>query len=158
MRDEEITAIRRARRDSSLTTLAICGDPVTGRALTLLLQGSGYKVRFLLATALGEPQALKDVWLLVLTPTPELSTEYRNALLTSLKETLKKGAKMSVLELATPREESQEQEREEETWDESWYTVPWPCRTKVLQRWIEAARSRHYGTRGERIGSATNAL
>jgi hypothetical protein len=99
---------------------------------------------------------------LVLTPTPELSTEHRNALLTSLKETLKKRAKMSVLELATPREESQEQEREEETWDESWYTVPWPCRTTVLERWIEAAGSRHYEpllrARGERIASVTNAL
>jgi hypothetical protein len=113
-------------------TLGICGDPIVGQALTLLLRGSGYKVRFLLTQSFWEPQALKDVRLLVLTPTPQLSIERRNALVTSLKETSEAG-KLPVLELVTSLEA-----RREEAGNESWHMVPWPCRTGVLEWWIEA--------------------
>jgi hypothetical protein len=78
-------------------TLGICGDAVVGRTVTLLLRSSGYKVRYLLAQSIGEPQALKEVRLLVLAPTPQLSTERRNALVRSLKETSEAG-KLPVLE------------------------------------------------------------
>jgi hypothetical protein len=115
------------------STLGICGDPVVGRALTLLLRSSGYKVRYLLAQSFWEPQALKDVRLLVLTPTPQLTTERRNALVRSLKETSEAG-KLPVLELETPLEA-----RREEVGKESWHMVPWPCRTGDLEWWIEAA-------------------
>jgi hypothetical protein len=130
-------------------TLGICGESIVGRALTILLRGSGYKVRFLLAQSFGEPQqALKDVHLLVLAPTPELSTERRNALVSSLKET-SEAANMPVLELVTSFEA-----RREEAGNESWHLVAWPCRTGDLEWWIIAACLRHYETMGERIGTA----
>ena len=138
LRDEESTT---RQGSAGLATLAICGEPVVGQALSLLLRGSGYRARFLSATSLWEPRALQDVRLLVLTPTPKLSTEYRDALLAALRER-PETAKMPILELVTtPSEERPEQE----TGDESWYRVPWPCRIEELQRWIEAALSRHYG-------------
>jgi hypothetical protein len=44
------------------TTLGICGDPVVGWALALLLRGPGYEAIFMPAhAALGEAQAVKDV-------------------------------------------------------------------------------------------------
>jgi hypothetical protein len=138
------------------TTLGICGDPVVGWALALLLRGPDYEAIFMPAfmpahAALGEAQeALKDVRLVVLTPTPELSIERRNALVSSLKE-LSEAENMPVLELlVAPLEASQE----EETGKESWHMVPWPCRIRDLEWRIEAAWARHYGTRGERIGIA----
>ena len=97
---------------------------------------------------LGEAQAVKDVRLLVLTPTPELSSERRNALVRSLKE-LSEAGNMPVLELVAPLEASQE-----EAGKESWHMVPWPCRIRDLEWRMEAAWARHYGTRGERIGIA----
>jgi hypothetical protein len=116
--------------------LGICGDPLVGRALTLLLRGSGYKVRFLLlAQSFWEPQALKDIRLLVLTPTPELSTERRSAPVTSLKE-ISEARIMPVLELVTSFVEAR---REEAGNNESWHMVPWPCRSGDLERWIQAA-------------------
>jgi hypothetical protein len=131
-------------------TLSICGGPIVGQALTLLLRGSGYTVRLLLAQSFGEPQALKDVRVLVLAPTPGLSTEHRNALVTSLKE-MSEAKSVPVLELVTPCEAGRR--REEEAESESWYTVPWPCRIEELERQIEAALMRHYETRGEGNGN-----
>jgi hypothetical protein len=131
-------------------TLGICGDPLVGRALTLLLRGSGYKVRFLLlAQCFWEPQALKDIRLSVLTPTPELSTERRSALVRWLKE-ISEARGMPVLELVTP---FLVEARREEARHKSWHMVTWPCRIQELEQWIEAAWLRHYETKGERIGS-----
>ena len=122
-----------------MTTIAICGDPVVCQALTLLLRGSGYKARFLPTMSLWEDtRALKDVRLLVLAPTPKLSTEDRDALLVLLKER-PETTKVPILELVTPFEER----REEETWDERWYMVPWPCGIEELEQCIEAALPRH---------------
>jgi hypothetical protein len=146
--DKETTIRKATRKDSVLTTLAICGDPVVGRALTLLLRGSGYNARFLPTTSLG---ALKDVQLLVLTPTPELSTKRHNALLAALKEATEP-VEMPVLVLVTPYEER----LEEEAWDKLWYRVPWPCRTGELEWWVEAALPRHYRLSGERAVKAAN--
>jgi hypothetical protein len=115
-------------------TLGICGGAVVGQALTLLLRGSGYTARFLLAQSLGEPHTLKDVRLLILAPTPGLSTERHNALVRSLKE-ISEARSIPVLELVTPGEAG----RREEAESESWHTVPWPCRVEELERWIEAA-------------------
>ncbi len=135
--------------------LGICGEPLVGQALTLLLRGSGYNVRFLLAQSFGEPQALKDVRLLVLAPTPELSTERRNALVSSLEET-SEARNMPVLELVTSVEARRE-EAGNESWHGSWHLVPWPCRTRDLELWIQAAWLRHYETMGARNGNATTA-
>jgi hypothetical protein len=135
-------------------TLGIYGEPVVGQALTLLLRGSGYTVRFLLAQSLGEPHALEDVRLLVLAPTPGLSTERRNALARSLEE-ISEARSVPVLELVTSGEAGRR--REEEAGSESWHTVPWPCRIEELERRIEAALVRRYGTRGEGNGNPTDA-
>lgn len=116
-------------------TLGICGGPVVGQALTLLLRGSGYTARSLPAQSFLEPHALKDVRLLVLTPKLGLSNERRNALVTSLRE-ISEARSMPVLELVTPGESGR---REEEAESELWHTVPWPCRIEELERRIEAA-------------------
>ncbi len=137
-----------------LTTLALCGDPVVGRALTLLLRASGYKVRFLPAISFEEAWALKNVQLLVLTPTPQLSTERRNALLASLKET-SEAVEMAVLVLVTPSEKG----LEEAAWGKLWDRVSWPCRTSDLAWHIEVALGRYYSRlRGESVRNAANAL
>src|SRR3712207_8685687 len=107
----------------SLTNLAICGDLVIGQALTLLLRASGYEARFVPATSVVEPWALEKVHLLVLTPTPQLITKRRNALLASLKEETE-AVKMPVLVLVTPSEER----LEEAAWGKLWYRASWPCR------------------------------
>ena len=122
--------------------LAISGDPVVGRLLVLLLEDSGYEVRFLPRSSLEEPGALEGARLLVLTPTPELSSERRAALVASLKD-IQEAAGLIVLELVTFSEERRREEEEEEERDESggesWQLVPWPSRLLELKRRIEAA-------------------
>jgi hypothetical protein len=135
----------------ALTNLAICGDLVIGQALTLLLRASGYEARFVPATSVVEPRALEKVHLLVLTPTPQLITKRRNALLASLKEETD-AVKMPVLVLVTPSEER----LEEAAWGKLWYRASWPCRTSDLAWHIESALLCHYEPQGERVGDATN--
>ena len=120
--------------------LAISGDPVVGRLLVLLLEDSGYEVRFLPRSSLEEPGALEGARLLVLTPTPELSSERRAALVASLKD-IQEAAGLIVLELVTPSEERRREEDEarDESESESWQLVPWPSRLPELKRRIEAA-------------------
>ena len=114
--------------------LTILGDPVVGRALMLLLRGSGYEAKFLPATSLSQHLPLKGSDLLLLTPTPELSYESREALVASLRERTR-SAKLPVLELATPLQETPIGEMEGE-W---WHSVPWPCSLEELERWTESA-------------------
>ena len=114
--------------------LAIWGDPVVGQALVLLLRSSGYEARFLPSSSLNEPGVLEDVRLLVLTPTPKLSTKQREASLASLSDVLET-AKIPVLELTTLSEDP----REGGARDESWYPVLWPCAIEKLEQQIEAA-------------------
>ena len=118
--------------------LAICGDPVVSRLLVLLLEDSGYEVRFLPRLSLNEPGALEGVRLLLLTPTPELSSERRAALLASLKD-IQEAAGLIVLELVTPSEERRREEARADSRGESWHLVSWPCRLPELKRRIEAA-------------------
>lgn len=114
--------------------LAVCGDPVVGRALVLLLQGSLYDVRFLPTSSLGESAGLEDVQLLLLTPTWELNAERREALLTSLKGA-SEDAEMPVLELSS----SSGDPRNGGTRSRQEHRVPWPCSTEELERRIKAA-------------------
>lgn len=118
--------------------LAICGDPVVSRLLVLLLEDSGYEVRFLPRLSLNEPGALEGVRLLLLTPTPELSSERRAALLASLKD-IQEAAGLIVLELVTLSDERRREEARDDSRGESWHLVPWPCRLPELKRRIEAA-------------------
>src|SRR3954454_17180304 len=74
-----------ARQEGSIA-LTILGDPVVGRALMLLLRGSGYEAKFLTASSLSQQLWLKGSDLLLLTPTPELSAERREALVALIRE------------------------------------------------------------------------
>jgi len=121
-------------------TLAVCGDPIVGRALVLLLQGSNYDVRFLPVSFLSEPGALEDVRLLLLTPMPGLSDVRRKAFLVLLKEA-SDAAKTPVLELVA----SSKGRRDGETRVGLAYAVAWPCSTQELERWIEAALNANSG-------------
>jgi hypothetical protein len=114
--------------------LTILGDPVVGRALMLLLRGSGYEAKLLPASPLlSQHLSLPGSDLLVLTPTPELSSEDREALVASLEERTS-SLEMQVLELATPFQETPKGGME----GERWHFVPWPCNVEELEQWIEA--------------------
>jgi hypothetical protein len=49
---------------SAPITLAICGDPVVGRALLVLLRSPRYEVRLLSVSSLSEPTA----WVKIIDP------------------------------------------------------------------------------------------
>jgi hypothetical protein len=117
--------------------LAFWGDPLVGRILLLLLEDSGYEVRFLPApssSSLMEPGVMRGIQLLVLAPTPQVSTGQREVLLAMLEDTLE-AAEMPVLELVTVPDEG----RRAAAQGGPWQMVPWPCRIKELERRIEAA-------------------
>ncbi len=121
-------------RDSGPIALSRWGDPIVDHALTLLLRASGYDVRILPASSFNEPRALEGIRLLLLTPsTLKLSPSQRKGLLTVLRDTMR-DATIPVLELTTSSPKGQEEAR-----DESWHTVPWPCRIEELEQRIEAA-------------------
>ena len=114
--------------------VTICGDPVVGRALTLLLRSCLYEARFQPVSSLSEPGALEGVGLLLLTPTWDLDAEGRAALMASLRDA-SAAAAAPILELASSTGGSRNGVaplRPE-------HTVPWPCTTEELERRIEAA-------------------
>src|SRR5919202_1763570 len=83
-------------------TLTVWGDSVVGRALVLLLRSSGYKAEFMPALLpSSEPVLPEETRLLVLTPTPQLSAEEREALLASLLADASRAATLRVLALVT---------------------------------------------------------
>ena len=118
---------------SDSTALAIWGEPLVGRCLRLLLKDSGYEARFLPASSLRQPGVLKGVRLLVLTTTPQVSTDRREDLLAPLEDTAE-GAQIPVLELDTSPEGRRAAAAAH---DGPWQTVLWPCRIKELERKIE---------------------
>ena len=114
--------------------VAICGDPVVGRALALLVQSLLYDVKFLPASSLSEPGSLEGVRLLLLAPTWEFNAERREALLVSLKSA-SGAAEAPILELSSSFGEG----RNGDARVASEHTVPWPCSTEELERRIESA-------------------
>ena len=100
VRDAETTTKQASRTSSGrLITLAIWGDRAVGRILVLLLRSAGHEARFLPASSSSlQPPLLEGIDLLILTPTRELSTERREALLSSLRDT-PQTATIPVLEL-----------------------------------------------------------
>ena len=116
------------------TVLAICGDPVVGRALALLLRSSLHEVRFLPVSSLSEPGALEGVRLLLLTPTWDLDAERRGALLASLRGATA-AAGPPILELTSSSGEA----RNGDARLRPEHTVHWPCTTEELERRIQAA-------------------
>ena len=99
----------------------------------LLLRGSGYDARFLPVSSLSELGTLEGVGLLLLAPATELSSEHREALLSSLRNM----GEIPVLELVRASEEAPE----ERTREGPWHMVSWPCRIEELEQRIEAALS-----------------
>jgi hypothetical protein len=126
----------------SRSALTIWGDPVVGRTLVLLLRDSGYKAGLVSSLSSTEPFSLEGSQLLVLTPTPQLSIEMREALLALLRKRARY-ANVPVLELVTAFEES----RQRRTRDNLWYTAPWPCRIEELERRIEGTLPFYYELR-----------
>ena len=110
--------------------VAICGDPVVGRALALLLRASSYEGRLLPLDDSGDPGSLRDAQVVVLAPTPGLSPGRREALITTLKERAA-AVGIPVLELTAFSEGA---------WAKPTPgTVPWPCSTEALRRRIVEA-------------------
>jgi hypothetical protein len=113
-------------------TIAILGaDTTVGRALSLLLEGSGYETAPLDAHPTGVVDELLDgADLLLLAPRLEEGT--REAFLGALGKSALQRASMPVIALTTALEEAPPEE-------EGILGVPWPCETKVLVERIEAA-------------------
>jgi hypothetical protein len=113
--------------------VAICGDPVVGRVLALLLRSSLYAARYLTASSLSEPGAVEGVRLLVLTPTWELDADGCEALVASLRGA-SNAAEAPILELTSdPRGARNGHARLRPD-----HIVSWPCSPEELERRIEA--------------------
>ena len=113
--------------------VAICGDPVVGRTLALLLRGPHYDARFLTTSSLSEPGSLEGVRLLLLTPTWELDADRRDALVTSLRDA-SDAARAPILELTS----SFGGARNGHARFRPDHIVSWPCSTEELERRIQA--------------------
>lgn len=107
-------------------TLAVCGEPVVGRALALLLRGPRYDTRFVSVSSRGEVASLEGVHLLLVAPTPGLSAVRRVALRVALGEATA-AAGIPMLELVTFYERAEPRHAQ----------VSWPCSAEQLERSIE---------------------
>lgn len=123
--------------------LAVCGDPVIGRALALLLGGSRYDAKYLDAASLREPGALDGVRIVLLTPTP--GSERSEVPLAALRDAPGGVAEVPVLRLLSFSGRT----RAEGEQDRSEYAVPWPCSTEELKRRIETALLAAPGSKGK---------
>jgi hypothetical protein len=121
---------------STPVSLAVYGDPIVCRALSLLLEGPDYDVRLLPAAAFSRPGSLEGIQVLLVALGRD--TERRELLLASLEDE-KGNAKLLILELLAASEERSDLLGEPVRLGIS---VPWPCSTDVLKRYIEAALSR----------------
>ena len=113
--------------------VAVCGDPVVGRALVLLLQDPRYDVRFVPTSSLSALGSLKGAQLVLVTPTWELNGESRDAFLATLRRALG-AAEPPILELTSSAGAQNGEAREGRE-----HTVSWPCSTAELERRIQAA-------------------
>ena len=116
----------RTRRQPSVA-LAICGEPVVGRALALVLRGPRYDTRFVSASSPGEVASLEGVRLLLLAPTPGLSAVRREALLADLAKVTAM-ADIPMLELVASSKRAEQRHAQ----------MTWPCSAEQLERCIEA--------------------
>ncbi len=135
--------VQDARLASGPLVLAVCGDPVIGRAVALLLPSPRYDARFLSASSLSDPGSLECVRLLLVTPIWESGAERREALFMALR-----GASDAVgapiLELTSSRETRNGEARVGKE-----HVVSWPCTPKELERRIEAILlADSYGSNG----------
>ena len=124
--------------------IVVWGDAVLGRTLVLLLRSSGYDASFMPASSIGEPEALRDVRLLLITPAPEPNAESQQALVSLLRNT-PETAKTPVVKLAIEDSEGTTEGRAE---DGLSYVVPWPSRIEELERQIDAALTQKPSEKG----------
>jgi hypothetical protein len=104
---------------------------MVGRALCLLLEGSGYRTVPIDAYPTGVvDQLLEDAELLLLAP--RLDEGVREAFVGAMGKSTPQRASMPVIALTTPVEEDLPEK-------EGVIRVPWPSETKVLVERIEAA-------------------
>lgn len=120
---------------SDQATLAVCGDPITCRALVLLLRGPDYDVKYLPIASLGATGALAGVRVLLVAL--ERDATHRAALLDELKEATD-ATKIHVLELTAVHDGRPEWPRGYVRSDRG---VPWPCSTEELKQHIEQTLS-----------------
>jgi hypothetical protein len=114
------------------TTIAILGcNTVVGRALSVLLEDSGYRTRLLDSCPTGVVDELLDgAHLLLLTP--RVDQGVREAFLGAMGKSTPQKAHIPVIALHTDLEEDLPEK-------EGVISVPWPCETKDLVECIEAA-------------------
>ena len=120
------------RQDQPTATIAILGsDTVVGRALCVLLEGSGYQITLLdsYSTEVVD-ELLEGVHLLLLIP--RVDEGVREAFLGAMDKRVPQKADMPVIVLCTATEENLPEK-------EGVISVPWPTETKVLVDHIEAA-------------------
>jgi hypothetical protein len=116
------------------TTIAILGaDTVVGRALSLLLEGSGYQTTLLDAYPTGVVDELLEGAHLLLV-IPRVDEGVREAFVGAMGKNAPQKAEMPVIALTTATEEDLPEK-------EGVISVPWPSETKVLVDEIEAAVS-----------------
>jgi hypothetical protein len=119
----------------TIVPVAICGDWVVGQALALLLGPYGYEARLVPLEDLDDPGRLGNAGVVVLAPTPSLSSVRRETLVSMLR----KGAVVAgipVLELTELPGRTRVRPTPEK--------VPWPCSTEELERRIEVALCSDY--------------
>ena len=116
------------------TSIAILdADTVVGRALSILLEGSGYRTRLLDAYPPGlVDELLKGAHLLLLTP--RVDENVREAFLGAMGRSALQKGDMPVIALSTTLEDGVPEK-------EGVLSISWPCETKVLVERIEAALS-----------------
>ena len=118
-------------RDRQPTTIAILGaDTVVGRALALLLEGSGYHTIPLDAYPTGVVDELLDgAHLLLLAP--RLDEGVREAFLGAMGKSTPQKERMPVISLSTATTKVRS--------EEGFLSVPWPCSIEDLVGHIETA-------------------
>ena len=120
------------RQDQPTANIAILGsDTVVGRALCVLLEGSGYQITLLDSYPTGVvDELLEGAHLLLLIP--RVDQGVREAFLGAMGKSTPQKADMPVIVLTTAVQERPHPEQRVQS-------VPWPCETKVLVERIEAA-------------------
>jgi hypothetical protein len=115
------------------TTIVILGcDTVVGRSLSVLLEGSGYRITLLDSHPTGVvDELLEGAHLLLLTP--RVDQGVREAFLGAMGKSTPQKADMPVIALHTALEKDLPEK-------EGIISVAWPCETKDLVDHIEAAR------------------
>lgn len=103
---------------------------MAGRALALLLQGVDYGAKFVSAAALNANNPLDEVELVLLTPTPELSSDRREAFLNTLREASSTDG-VPILKLTSGADRTQGGSSGGE------YLLSWPCSREKLLKNVE---------------------